>query len=406
MGPVDYPAIPAGTDAIRLKISHLVEPKPKQPSDQTAPSAESSPEKTSPSGRLLSLDALRGLTIVLMLLVNNMALDKATPSQLVHAVWNGGVHLADLVFPWFLFCMGLAVPLSMRSMVSRGMPAGQRIARILIRAALLFVFGCMIVSAQLWKPTFSLDVLQLIALAYLFGTLLYSTGWRGRIIIAALLLAGYGLALALIPLPPQGRPSFEESHNLVKHVNETYLAQINLAGLLSVIPTTALVLIGASLTNIVRMKDRSSTWKLAALAGSGVLLTAASIVWNEALPFNKTVWTPSYILLSAGLGAIILAALYWVLDIKKWTWWAYPLLVYGSNALLAYIGPVLIKLVILQKIKITFHGTRMSIANAWIHLFTDSLGRIPGGWAYTMSYLLIIWLILAVLYKKKWFLRV
>lgn len=341
-----------------------------------------------------------------MLLVNNIALDKATPTQLVHAVWNGGVHAADLVFPWFLFCMGLAVPLSMRSMIAKGMSSVERIFRISTRSVVLFILGCLIVSAQLWKPTFSLDVLQLIALAYFFGTLLYPLGSAGRLCVAALLLAGYGLALSLFPLPPQGKPSFEETHNLVKHVNETYLARANLAGLLSVIPTTALVLIGASLTDLLRAKDRTNNWKLAALGGAGIVLTLASIAWNDTLPFNKTVWTPSYILLSAGLGAFVLAVFYWILDIRRWKWWAYPLLVYGSNALLAYVGPVLIKLVILQRVKINFHGVRLSLANAWIHAFTDSMGRIAGGWAYTISYMLAVWLILALLYWKKWFLRV
>lgn len=335
-----------------------------------------------------------------MLLVNNIALDSATPGELKHAGWNGGVHLADLVFPWFLFCMGLAVPLSLRSMVSRGMSARTRFARILVRSAVLFLFGCLIVSSELWKLTFSLDVLQLIALSYFFGTLLYPTRWLIRLCVAGGLLAGYGLALTLFP-----QPFLAETHNLVKHVNETYLARMNLAGLLSVIPTTGLVLIGASLTDLLRMRE-PTPWKLRVLAGLGALLTVMSIAWSEIIPFNKTVWTPSYILVSAGLGALILAGLYWVLDVKKWTGWAYPLLVYGSNALLAYVGPVLVKLVILQRVKITFHGMRLSLANAWLHVFTDSMGRIAGGWAYTISYMLVVWVILAVLYWRKWFLRV
>jgi len=400
---MDYPAFKYGMDAIGPSSLGLVDSKSKEAADASESASENSSSQDSlaqPSLRLLSLDALRGLTILLMLLVNNIALDSATPTQLVHAVWNGGVHLADLVFPWFLFCMGLAVPLSMRAMEKRGMSAKTRFERILLRSGVLFLFGCLIVSAQLWKLTFSLDVLQLIALAYFCGTLLYPMRWVVRLCVAGLLLAGYGLALALFP-----HPALSESHNLVKHVNETYLSRVNLAGLLSVIPTTALVLIGANLTNLLLLK-KSTTWKLAAVAGSGVVLTLASIAWNGVLPFNKTVWTPSYILLSAGLGAILLAGLYWILDVKKWTWWAYPLLVYGSNALLAYVGPVLIKLVVLQRVKITFHGVRLSLADAWIHLFTDSMGRIAGGWAYTVSYMLVVWVILAVMYHKRWFLRV
>jgi len=362
-------------------------------------------EARAPRRRLQSLDALRGLTILLMLLVNNIALDEATPGQLVHAKWNGGVHLADLVFPWFLFCMGLAVPFSVEGMIARGMSLWARLGKISWRALALFMLGCLIVSAEAWRPILSLDVLQLLGLAFLFGALIYPVRWQMRVLIAAVLLTGYGLALTLIPLPPHGQPAFEETHNLVRHVNEHFLARFNLTGLLSVVPTTALVLIGATFTNALRT-DRSDKWKIGLLVGVGLGLCGLGIAWNEVLPYNKTVWTPSYILLSAGLGAILLAGLYWVLDVRGWRWWAFPLLVYGSNALAAYVFPVLVKVVILQRVKIDFHGARYSIQNAWLHLFIDPMGRYAGGWAYTFSYMLVVWLILLFLYRKKWFLRV
>jgi predicted acyltransferase len=356
--------------------------------------------------RLQSLDALRGLTILLMLLVNNIALDQATPPQLVHAPWNGGVHLADLVFPWFLLCMGMAVPFSDEGMISRGMSGWARLGRIFIRTLILFFFGCLIVSAEQGTPTLSLDVLQLLALAYFFGSLLYPAKWQVRAAIAGVLLAAYGLALTMIPLPPHGQPVFLETHNLVRHVNMHYLARFNMAGLLSVVPTTALVLIGSLLTNALRATGRSDTWKLLTLSCVGAALISAGSVWNEVLPFNKTVWTPSYILLSAGLGAILLAGLYWVMDIKKWKGWAYPLLVFGSNALAAYVFPVLIKVLVLQREKVFFHGERYRMSDAWLHAFIDPLGRYWGGWAYTLSYMLAVWLVLWCLYWRKWFLRV
>ena len=341
-----------------------------------------------------------------MLLVNNIALDKATPKQLVHAPWNGGVTLADLVFPWFLLCMGLAVPFSVEGMVGRGMSGWARFARILVRSAVLFFFGCLIVSAEQGTPVLSLDVLQLLALAYLFGSLLYPAKWQVRLAIAGLLLAGYGLALTMIPFGAHNQASFEETRNLVKHVNEHYLAQFNMSGLLSVIPTTALVLIGSLFTNALRAANRTDGWRLFAIVGGGIALVLAGFAWNEVLPFNKTVWTPSYILLSAGLGALLLVGLYWVMDVKKLTTWAKPLVVFGSNALAAYVFPVLVKVVILQKVKIDFHGARYTLQDAWMHAFIDPLGRYAGGWAYTISYILTVWVVLLVLYKKKWFLRV
>jgi len=390
---------------------HFAQPAPYlpprvEPGDQSqTPDQASVAPEPKPRARLQSLDALRGLTILLMLLVNNIALDDRTPTQLVHARWNGGVHLADLVFPWFLLCMGMAVPFSVEGMVARGMSWWRRFARILFRSFILFLFGCAIVSAEQGSITISLDVLQLLALAYLLASLLYPLHWPARACIAGVLLAGYGLALTMIPLPPHGHPVFLESHNLVKHVNEHYLARFNMSGLLSVVPATALVLIGSILTNALR-SERSQRWKVVALISVGTLLVIGGFAWNAVLPFNKTVWTPSYILLSAGLGAILLAALFWLMDCKKWTAWAYPLLVYGSNALAAYVFPVLIKVMFLQRVKISFHDTRYTIRDAWFHLFVDPMGRYAGGWAYTVSYMVAVWLVLFVLYKKKWFLRV
>lgn len=353
--------------------------------------------------RLLSLDALRGLTILLMLLVNNVALDSKTPKQLMHAPWNGGVHLADLVFPWFLFCMGLAVPFSMDGMAAKGMGTATRMGRVLFRAAALFALGCLIDSVQAGSFVIGLDVLQLLGLAYLFAALFYPLHWQARLIVVAALLAGYGLALTLIPYPPAGKPMFEEGRNLVAHVNTSYLARFKLSGLLSVIPTTALVLLAASLTRALRAKAERQSTQLWLLLVSGVVLSIAGIAWNEALPYNKTVWTPSYILLSAGLGCLLLAALYWLLDVRQWNWLAYPFLVFGSNALLAYVGPVLVKLVILQEVRMP---SGLTLQKAWLATLVERLGQVPGGWAYTVSYIAVVWLVLAMLYHRRWFLRV
>lgn len=341
-----------------------------------------------------------------MLLVNNIALNEATPIQLQHAHWNKGIHIADLVFPWFLFCMGLAIPFSSQSMITRGMPLWARVGRVLLRTATLFLLGCLLVSAANWRPTFSLDVLQLIALAYFFGWLLYPLRWPWRLALASLLLVGYGMALLMVPLPPDNRPAFEETHNLVKHVNEQFLSQFSLAGLLSVIPTTALVLIAATVTDAVRSEVLRNRQKLALLAGSGLLMTALGSFVNQILPYNKAVWTPSYILFSAGLGTLALAPLYAVLDVKRWSGWAKPLLIFGSNALVAYVFPVLAKLVILNRVKIPAEGRPQILRQAMEHAFMDPLGRYWGGWAYTLTYMLAVWLVLWVLYWRRWFVRI
>lgn len=139
-------------------------------------------------GRLVSLDAFRGLTIALMLLVNNTALDTATPIQLTHAPWNGGIRLADLVFPWFLFCVGVAIPFASASFAKRGLPVWRYDLKALSRAVLLILLGCLIDSSLAKHPILDLGVLQIIGLAYLVGALLYELPSLRRGLLAALFL--------------------------------------------------------------------------------------------------------------------------------------------------------------------------------------------------------------------------
>src|SRR5438105_1741582 len=107
--------------------------------------------------------------------------------------------------------MGIAVPFSVEGMISRGLPGWARLGRVAFRSAILFALGCAIVSAENGRVVISLDVLQLLALAYFFAALLYPARWQVRVLVAALLLAGYGLALALGPLPPHGQSAVEEA---------------------------------------------------------------------------------------------------------------------------------------------------------------------------------------------------
>src|SRR5438270_7918640 len=165
--------------AVEPNVEHGIQPA-------LAPPAWHKPE--SKPQRLTSLDAFRGLTVVLMLLVNNVALDTQTPAQLMHAGWNAGLTLADMVFPWFLLCVGLAIPFSAASAKKKAVPGWRYELRILVRAALLIGIGCLLESATLKKPVFSMGVLQLIGFAYLFGAWGYELPKRRRVIVAAALL--------------------------------------------------------------------------------------------------------------------------------------------------------------------------------------------------------------------------
>ncbi|PZA07935.1 MULTISPECIES: acyltransferase family protein [unclassified Meiothermus] len=359
------------------------------------------------AGRLRSLDVFRGLTILLMLLVNNVALDAKTPYLLTHAPWNGGVYLADLVFPWFLLAMGVAIPFAAASFRKKRLPGWRYDLKVIQRSTLLFGLGLLIVSSIARHPVFALDVLQLIALAYLVAALLYDLPAHRRAMIAGFFLVAYWAAIRYLPVPGVGRAIFEEDQNLILHFNNTFLNAVNLRGLLSAIPTSALVLLGSLVGDLFRLELpplRRSAWLL--LTGFG--FTALGMLWNLSLPYNKTFWTPSYILLTAGLGTVLLGAFHYLVDARglglpraRWGW-AFPLMVLGSNPLFAYVVPILVKVWLLQGIEVNGVSIQQNILNFWRRL----AGSYGGGWLYTLSYIACWWLVLWVLYRRRIFLRV
>jgi predicted acyltransferase len=379
--------------------------------DGSRPEPERTPatETTIPgrSARLLALDAFRGLTMALMLLVNNVALGRATPAQLDHAHWHQPIHLADLVYPWFLFCVGLAIPFSAASARRRGVAPWQRDLRVLRRAAILFFLGCVISSAKIKHPILSMGVLQTIGLAYLAGALLYRLRTPYRLSLAAFLLVSYWAAIMFIPVPGLGRGVFEAGHNLIEYFDNAYLVRIHLAGITDVVPTTALVLIATVLADLVRRRDRPDWWKVSWLWVAGALLAGGGILGSLSLELNKWVWTPSFILLMVGTGAIGLGLFYVALDMRRRRGWAYPLLVLGSNAIIAYVAPILFRELVLDLVPVHVGAGKAAPLGQWIiGLLAGRLGPIAGGWTYTFAFIVVWWIVLWVLYRKGIYLRV
>jgi len=370
----------------------------------TLPAATAAP---APPHRLVSLDAFRGLTILGMLLVNNVALDTRTPAHLVHAPWNEGVHFADLVFPWFLLIVGVALPYAAASFRRKGLPLRTYVAKVLGRGITLYLLGCLLTSSIARQPLLGLDVLQLIALAYCAGALLYELPLKARLGAAAALLVGHWAVIRFLPIPGIGAGAFTEDQNAIAYLNAAYLQAWGAKGLLSVIPTTAMVLIGTGLGDLLRNDSWGVARKVGGLAAAGLALTAGGWLWSLDLPYNKPVWTASYILLCAGLGTLTLAAFYGTIDALRWRGWAFPLVVFGSNAIVAYVAPILVKIHVLQEwVWSAADGTPRTVQQALLEACTDHFGRGRGGWIYTAGYILCWWLVLLVLYRRKLFLRV
>ena len=378
------------------------DPPPETPAPKR--SAEE-PDTPGPSARLVSLDAFRGLAILGMLLVNNMALDTATPRQFVHAAWNEGVHFADLVFPWFLLIVGVAIPFSHAASRRRGISVWRYDLKVLTRMAVLVLLGCLITSSIAKQPVFGLGVLQLIGLAYCVGALLYGLSLESRLLMASILLVGHWAAIRFIPVPGVGAGVFTESGNLIAHLNQAYLGPVHLKGLISVVPTGALLLIGTAIGDVLRADQRPARKVAILLIASGGMMLVGWL-WNLDLPFNKPVWTAPYILYAGGLGTFVLAVLYLVIDVNGWKGWSLPLVVYGSNAIFAYVAPILVKLYILREWTVGQGESAATLQQGFLDFFVAHSNRIAGGWLYTASYLLIWGLILWAMHRKRVFIRI
>jgi predicted acyltransferase len=357
--------------------------------------------------RLGALDAFRGLTILGMLLVNNIALDTATPPHLRHAMWNEGVHFADLVLPWFLMIMGVAIPYAFAAFKRKGLAGWRQDLRVGGRAATLVALGCLIDSSLARRPMFDMGVLQILGLSYLVGALLCELPVRRRLTLAGALLIAHWAAIRFVPLPGVGSGVFTEGTNFIRHLNQIYLQPLHLGGLISVVPTSALVLIGTAVGDMLRREGYAPMQKAAYVLSGGVVMLVSGLLWNLDLPFNKPVWTSSYIVYSAGWGAIALGLLYLLIDVNGWRAWALPLIVPGVNAITAYVVPILVKIYIFQQW--TWKqpdGSLLPLDQSFMHWAFAHFGRYAGGWVYTVGYIVFWWLILLWMYRKRLFIRV
>lgn len=350
--------------------------------------------------RLTALDAWRGLTVLLMLLVNNVSLGNSTPAQLVHADF-GGLTLTDLVFPWFLFCAGAALPFSNAAMTRAGVTGAARVRRLLTRAALLYLVGAFLTSVTLHAFSLGLGVLQLIALATLGASLLAPLRGRYQAGVAAALLLAYALFLNYAP-HGAGTGLLDETHNPVQAVNDALLSPLGLRGLISVVPTTALVLLGALAARPLQQRSARAPQML---LGLGALLSVVGFGWAAlgGLPFSKALWTPPYVIYSAGLATLGILAFWLLADSGRVAWGQRllaPLTIPGRNALAGYVLPILFKVWVLQEWTVTWAGQAQPMGTALLGMARGAFGALAGGWVYTLGYVLAAWLGLAWMARR------
>jgi predicted acyltransferase len=307
--------------------------------------------------RLVSLDAFRGITIAAMILVNNPGNWSAVYPPLLHASWHGWTP-TDLIFPFFLFIVGVAVAFAYQKRLAAGAARGPLLRKAIRRSAILFALGLMLVTYPFavfypefgWMDleTFRIPgVLQRIAVCYLAVSLLYIyTSRKWEIVFAFVVLFGYAAALAFIPVPGFGAGAIDAPEGTLTAYVDRMLFGNHLwaqtdrvwdpSGFLGTLPAIVTTLIGVWAGRLL-LSGRAPLDKTARMLVWGLAALTAGYVWDWFLPINKGLWTSSYVMFTGGLALCGLGGCYWIADVRGRSRWTKPFVVFGVNAITIYV---------------------------------------------------------------------
>ena len=393
--------------------------------------------------RLLSLDVFRGLTVAGMLLVNNPGTWDAIYPPFEHAPWHGWTP-TDLIFPFFLFIVGITTHLSLTERGLRGDDDVMLMRQIVRRAALIYLFGFAMAlfpfftwNAIRGHPDASIldrivdrlqhvrimGVLARIAVAYLVGALLAFRAPTKRVIVTlVVILYAYWVALVLLPVPGTGAvtgiPIVGEIDvpaltlqgwldRLIFGRNHIWGGSVTYdpEGILSSLGAIASVLCGVLAGRWIAT-ERALSERLVGLFGAGALAAVAGLMWDWSLPINKNLWTSSYVLFTAGMGAMTLATCMWVIEVLNVRWWAKPFLIFGMNPIVAFVGSGVMARCIYTVFTASYHGRRVPVQSIIFQsAFASWLPPRDASLLFALVFVLL-WLgILSVLHRKQWFLK-
>jgi len=302
--------------------------------------------------RVVSLDALRGFDMFWIVggeeivhalaKISDAGVVRLVDQQMDHKPWEGFAFY-DLIFPLFVFIVGVSLVFSLSKTIARdGRPAVVR--RLLRRALLLYVLG--VISYGGFATPFAqirlLGVLQRIALCYLFAGLAFCfMKTRGQVILCGVLLIGYWALMTWVPVPGVGAGNYAEGKNLANYLDSQYLplrkwdGDHDPEGLLSTLPAIATCLLGVFAGTLLK-SPRTDRIKVFWLTFGGLVLVALGWLWNDQFPVIKKIWTSSYVLVAGGYSCLLLAAFYQVVDVWKFQTWARPFIWIGMNAITIY----------------------------------------------------------------------
>lgn len=375
--------------------------------------------------RLLALDVFRGITIAGMILVNDPGSWSAVYAPLCHASWNG-LTPTDLVFPFFMFIMGISMYFSLRkynSLFSRG-----AVTKIFRRAVLIFLIGLGINWFALWFGTFMsmgngeftfwerftqnifpvadiriLGVLQRLALAYLGGAIL-CLGIRPRyqLFTAVMILVGYFVILVV------GEGFICSEHNILSVVDRAVLGVRHLygggassgmafdpEGLLSTLPCFAHVLFGVCMGRMLG-EVKENEIRIRQLFIFGTILLFAGYLWSYACPVNKRIWSPTYVLISCGAASLLFALLIYWIDVKGYKRGCRFFEVFGVNPLFIYVWSEIVAIVLAYTLQDKIYTIVLA---SWLEAYFASL-------VYALLYVMLNWGFAYILYKRHIYIKI
>jgi predicted acyltransferase len=373
--------------------------------------------------RLTSLDVFRGITITGMILVNMAGVADQVYPPLLHADWNGCTP-TDLVFPFFLFIIGVAIAFSFskykENKLTLGLGHTVPLGRILRRSAILFALGLLLNGFwnYNWSTIRIMGVLQRISLAYLLATLvILKLPRKGQWAIALLLLLGYWLAMSFIPVPGYGVGNLSRDGNLGAYLDRLIIGTAHLykgdnfnsmgdpEGLFSTLPAVVSVLLGCFTGDWLRKQPVNSRTSMdLVLVGLSCLVIGE--VWGFWFPINKKLWTSSYVVFTAGWALLLLAACYELIEVRGLRRWGKPFEIMGLNAIFAFVASVL-----MIKILVKTHigtGEKAPTTYTWIyeHFFVPWAGAMNGSLFFAMVTVLFWWVVLYGMYRQRWFVKI
>ena len=361
------------------------------------------------STRVLSIDALRGFDMFWLMqdgtgFVMALAVALHLPyrdviaHQLEHTPWVG-FTCWDFIAPLFLFVVGLSLPFAISSRLARGEPKNKTFLHITKRTITLILLG--LVYNGIFQLNFAdfryTGVLQRIGLSYFFAAwIALRCRFRTQVLWTAILLLGYWAMMALIPVPGFGHGVYTQAGNLEGYIDRLFLPGKfccyvfgDNEGYLSTIPSVATVMLGVLCGHLIR-----SPWtharKLQVLIGGGIVSLAGGLLWGMTFPIITRLWTSSYVLYTNGWAMLLFALFYWIIDVRGYRKWAFPLVVIGMNAITIYL---LQNLFDFSQVSSIVVGGLANHAGSYRILVTSS------------GIILAEWLLLYFLYRHKIFLK-